>query len=112
MTCVDVVCEIDGCLQCNLDSTCKVCEAGYTLKDNTCQKCVDENCKSCSASLDVCDADGCLDGYIFGTRKSLCLPCATGCKRCKASDISECVGCNSGYYASLVDGKNTCVRCF
>lgn len=82
------------------------------MKDNACSKCVDENCKSCSVSLDVCDSDGCLDGYIFGSKKQICLPCATGCKGCKTTDISECVGCNSGYYASIVDGKNTCVRCY
>lgn len=52
-----------------MDSTCKVCEAGYSLKNNTCQKCVDENCKSCNTALDVCDAEGCLDGYIFGNKK-------------------------------------------
>lgn len=53
-----------------------------------------------------------LTDIFLVTKKKICLPCATGCKGCKASDISTCVGCNSGYYASVVEGKDTCVRCF
>jgi len=95
-----------------LDSTCRVCLNGYSLINKSCVQCADENCMSCTADSSVCDATGCLDGYIFGAKNKLCLPCATGCKQCQATDISACIGCNSGYYAEVVSGVNTCTRCF
>lgn len=78
--------------------------------NNTCTQCTVENCASCSTSVDTCDT--CLDGNIYHSKKNKCLPCSTGCKQCKSTDISECVGCNSGYYSSTVDGKSRCTRCF
>lgn len=108
--CVDVTCSSANCLECDLNGLCTVCYPGFTVQGSECVSCQVQFCSVCSSSVSGCDT--CNEGYIYHSSQKKCLPCAASCKSCKSSDISECVECISGYYVSLVDGKNTCTKCF
>ena len=92
-----VQCNVLNCEQCGdgNSNACQACAQGYRLNALfLCEKCLLDNCGSCSADISQCDAvsgvNPCLDGYFLNAGQ--CVKCDSGCRRCSLAGV--CLACN------------------
>ncbi|KAH0576203.1 Cysteine-rich protein [Spironucleus salmonicida] len=111
-----------NCITCSSDTNCTVCDSGFVVEANKCEKCADLNCTTCQTGKNVCTA--CTTGFTLTDSKcvkncsedSECAPseiCQTTCKTCTdncatcKNTLSECKSCLSGF---ILEGT-TCTQC-
>ncbi|ELP95313.1 hypothetical protein EIN_142450, partial [Entamoeba invadens IP1] len=82
-------------------SGCTLCEFGYFIYQNECQKCKD-NCTSCDANE---DCSSCEDNYILQNGECLIY---SSMDNCISSSYSKCSQCAKNY--KLNDDQNLCVK--
>lgn len=104
----------DHCSTC--DSPCSICETGFVLANNICEKCED-SCLTCSGSPDNCDI--CSYGYKMENNKCVvsctdnCFTCDEPCSICKNSyylNNGHCSRCSPLCNTCSVNA-NTCISC-
>lgn len=111
----------ESCQNCNAESgICYGCISGYGLnaEQNTCTKCKDENCQTCTFSI---GDETCLlcafDGYgldIAPSPAAKCIPCQVpNCFSCPVNGTSKCDICAEGWYVdkNATDVDKMCLRC-
>ncbi|ELP94392.1 protein kinase, putative, partial [Entamoeba invadens IP1] len=82
-------------------SGCTLCEFGYFIYQNECQKCKD-NCTSCDANE---ECSSCEDNYILQNGECLIY---SSLDNCISSSYSKCSQCAKNY--KLNDDQNLCVK--
>lgn len=126
---------IENCTECINDKVCKVCDAGFVLKeDGTCAETCDDGqyvdsegkCKDCTNTTCLkCDQvpeectecpenkyldgttckDRCPNGSIPSAANFFCQPCNTSCKTCETT-VDNCTSCTD---ESMVLDNGKCV---
>ena len=95
-------CNITNCVSCN-ETSCFLCEFGYTLFNSLCHICPD-NCQNCE---NPSQCSKCNDGFYIDSSQH-CIKCSdNACSQCDYQD--NCNICIVGYYLDLKDSK--CLPC-
>ena len=97
-------CNINNCIECDINKNCNKCENGYKLEENKCIKQCNvgsnEKCKECN-SLNKLECSSCNNGYFLpndSSDKTKCMPCDEGCKICNGNLIHKtCFECKYGF---------------